>query len=79
MKDNIVRGSTLVGNKRGVWIANEAQRTLVTENLIGASGSEGVWIERSSQNRIVGNDIQASSEAGSSSRARTRTSSSTTR
>ena len=64
VKDNIVRGSTLVGNKRGVWIANEAQRTLVTQNMIGASASEGVWIERASLNRVVGNDIQASGDAG---------------
>ena len=65
VKDNVIRTNSIVGNKRGVWIANEAQGTLVTDNLIGASGGEGVWIERASQEPRRGQRHPGLERAGS--------------
>ena len=62
--NTILRGNTIVSNKRGVWLVNGARDNVVRGNLIGATSGPAVFIERATATLVESNDIQVSSDAG---------------
>lgn len=64
VKDNILRGNSLVINDVGIWLRHATRGTLIIANTFAANSNQGVWIERSSANRVEANEIIMSSGAG---------------
>ncbi len=61
---NTIRSNDIVGNNTGILIANGTQGTLVLDNTVGTTATDGVRLEASSSNRLEANRISGSSGAG---------------
>ena len=61
---NTLRNNSIFANDQGLWLTNETKDTVISGNAIAGNSNEGIWIERSSGNRVVDNDVERSSKHG---------------
>jgi parallel beta-helix repeat protein len=61
---SILRNNEVIGNAIGVWLTNGTKESLIHHNSLAANDKEGIWIERSTANRVESNEITLSNGAG---------------